>query len=328
MNGDDAGPALSPVQQRVLLELLDPGGIRPSFDPDLHRRLLNRIRAGSAGAVESLMTAGQHLDVNKYVLDQVHACERHYRAERDVGFSGWTPARARGVVAHQAIALGIFSRPPRPPLDLVDDTLARFVADDDPWTPGAWLRDEASAAETAELRAGATAVVSMFEECFPPIAPGWRPRVETALTVRVVTDALTLRAKPDLVLGKAEGNVARSLVIDFKTGRPAAAHLDDARFYALVVALRTGVPPFRSASFYLDGGDWLAVDITEDDLETAARRVVDGVERLTALAVGEREPRVSPGPACNFCVIRSTCDRAFAHLAAGDDGDGGSETPF
>ena len=333
MNGDARpGPQLTPLQQRVRDELLAPGGSRPTFADDLHRRLRDRIQQGVAGVADGLEMAGTHLYVNKYTLDRVHVCERHQRAEAALGFPGWTAARAKGVVAHQAVALGLFSQPPRPPLDLVDDAMAAFEAADDDWSPGRWLK-EAAPAEKAELRAAATGFVSMFDDCFPPLPARWRPRVETTISVPIVRDVITLAARPDLVLGRANGMEARCLVVDFKTGRETASHYDDARYYALLVALRTGVPPYRSASFYLESGEWSAVDITEDDLLVAARRVVDGVVKLGELALGQREPTATPGSACGFCCIRETCDVAFADTrGSGDDEDDvdvfAARTPF
>lgn len=321
-------PPLTPLQQRVRDDLLQPGGPRPTFPPELGRRLLDGIRAGTEGATDLLAATGEHLYVNKHALDRVHACERHHRAESRAGFPGWTPARARGSVAHRAIELAIFSEPSRPPLALVDDVIAAYEAGDDDWTPGRWLRDEASPAERAELRSGATTVATMFEECFPPLPARWQPRVEVPFTVPVQREVLTLAARPDLVLGKPIGTTARVLVIDFKTGKPAPAHLDDARFYALLVALKTGVPPYRSVAFYLDSGTWTAVDITEDDLDVAARRVIDGVTKLAAITAGGREPLATPGPTCSYCCIRDDCDVAFGHRSHAGDDDQGGETPF
>lgn len=330
------GPQLTPRQQRVRDELLAPGGPRPTFPAELHRDLRERIQQGVGEVADGLATAGTHLYVNKHTLDRVHVCERHQRAEADLGFPGWTAARAKGVVAHQAVALGLFSQPPRPPRDLVDDAMAAYEAADDDWSPGRWLK-EASPAEKAELRAAATGFVSMFDDCFPPLPAQWRPRVETTIAVPIVRDVITLAARPDLLLGRANGMEARCLVVDFKTGRESPSHYDDARYYALLVALRTGVPPYRSSSFYLESGEWSYVDITEDDLLVAARRVVDGVVKLGQLVLGEREPTATPGSACGFCCIRDSCDVAFAHrredaIDAADDGDDAhvlaARTPF
>ena len=35
------------------------------------------------------------------------------------------------------------------------------------------------------------------------------------------------------------------------------------RFYALVMTLRFGVPPYRAASLFLESGTWQSEDVTE-----------------------------------------------------------------
>lgn len=328
---------LTPQQQRVLDDLFLVGRPRPSFSADLHRELLREIKEGVAEVAELLQTAGKSVFVNKNALDRIHACERHYVAEKASPFR-WTPSRARGVVAHRAVEMGMFAEPPHPPRDLVDAAVAHYEAEGDDYSPGPWLREQATAEERAELRMEATTMATTLAESFPPLKARWKPRVESPLTVRVITDVITLSARPDLMLGVPEGTTAKTLVVDFKTGRSAAAHLDDARFYALLVTLRTGVPPFRSASFYLDSGDWTAVDVTEDDLASAARRTVAGTIALGDLAAGGRAPTATAGPMCRFCVIRDSCDvgleaarqREAQASDDGIDGDGafGSGPPF
>jgi CRISPR/Cas system-associated exonuclease Cas4 (RecB family) len=118
---------------------------------------------------------------------------------------------------------------------------------------------------------------------------------------------IVLRGKVDLAHGRPVGNEARVLIVDVKTGRPYPTHLDDLRYYALLETLRSKVPPFRVASYYLEAARWQAEDITEELLEVAVRRVVAGVEKLVELRLGERAPTTSPGPACGYCRLRTEC---------------------
>ncbi len=130
---------------------------------------------------------------------------------------------------------------------------------------------------------------------------------------------ITLGAKPDLALGRAVGHQARVLIVDLKTGQRYHRDADDLRFYALVETLRMGVPPFRIATFYLDTARWEHEDATEDVLEIATRRLIDGVIKLAELELGEREATYSPGPACGYCVLRHECPGAeeWASTTAG-----------
>ena len=38
------------------------------------------------------------------------------------------------------------------------------------------------------------------------------------------------------------------------------------RFYALLMTLRFGVPPYRVASLFLDSGEWQAEEVAEETL--------------------------------------------------------------
>ena len=302
-------PALTPAQEAVRRDLLDLGGARPTFRDGLARELHNRIADATAAVAERLELTGRTLWISKRTLAGVHGCERRFEAEEAAGFGGWSPALARGTVAHRAIQLGPFLPAPKPPLDLVRMAIDRIVEDGDDRSPAQWLKN-ASPAEMADVRAAATEVVTKFEDTFPPLVAVWRPRVETPIRHEFHKGVVTLGAKPDLALGKADGHTARVLIVDLKTGQRYGRDADDLRFYALVEALRLGVPPFRVATFYLDTARWEAEDVTEDVLEIAVRRTVDGIVKLAELQMGERVAGYAPGPACNFCVAKHGCEGA------------------
>src|SRR5205085_4754090 len=127
--------------------------------------------------------------------------------------------------------------------------------------------------------------------------------------VELCDGRILLRGTVDIALGQAAGTEARVLVVDLKTGAPWPNHLDDLRFYALVHTIRTGVPPFRVASYYLDSCRFRAEDVSAELLlTTAVGRVVDGVRRMFELHLKQREPTLTPGPACGWCPRRETCD--------------------
>lgn len=124
-----------------------------------------------------------------------------------------------------------------------------------------------------------------------------------------------LWGKVDLALGRAAGDEARVLLVDLKTGRSHASHLDDLRFYALVQTLRVGVPPFRVASYYLDTATFHAEDVTADVLEIGVRRVVEGVRKMARLRGPAAVATLSPGPACGYCAAGADCVAAAAYRA-------------
>ena len=295
------GDGLTPTQQRVLAELFELGGDRPAFDPGLGQALLALLEAGVAPYVADVQPEGP-LWVSKRVLGQVHSCEGWLAAEREAPFE-WTAPAARGTVAHKAVELSVTLRDRPPPLDLVDIAIERLIASDT--SIGPWLLD-ADPAVLAQVRGDAADWVVKFDDTFPPLRRAWRPRLESPLTVQLCGGRVVLRGRVDLALGRADGTTARVLVVDFKTGRPSAGFADDLRFYALLEAIRVGVPPFRLATFSLDSGTWAAEDVDDAVLASAARRTVDAIAKLVSLDEG-REPELRAGPPCHWCPASATC---------------------
>jgi hypothetical protein len=301
---------LTPAQVEVIDRLLAFGQPRPTYAEDLAVRLLDLLEEGLAPMFDTLGPVELH--VNKGALAQVHACEAHHLAETEVPFE-WTVASSRGTVAHRALELSVFrpsqGRDAPSPLELVDEALNRLLQTGEERTPADFLR-HADPAELAEVRGGACDVVTKFQECFPPLAAKWRPRLESSCRVELGASQVVLRAKVDLALGRPIGHEGRVLIVDVKTGRPYPTHLDDLRFYALLETLRSGVPPFRVASYYLESARWQAEDVTEEVLVVAAHRVIDGVTKLADLRLGRRAPATTPGPACTYCRRRDECPGA------------------
>ena len=295
------GATPTPTQLRVMSELFGQQSARPDFDPDLGPRLRAWLESELAPLVADRQP-DEALFLSKRTLAHVHSCEGLLEAERDAGFA-WTAASARGTVAHKAVELSVTLRHCPPPLDLVDLAIDRLIDGDK--GIGTWLLD-APPAELADLRGAATDWIVKFQDTFPALQRSWRPRLESPLTVDLCAGRVLLRGKVDLALGRADGTRARVLIVDFKSGRPRPVHTEDLRFYALLEAIRVGVPPFRLATFSLDSGTWTAEDVTEEVLVAAARRTVAAAARLIELEEG-RPATLRPGPSCRWCPAAATC---------------------
>jgi hypothetical protein len=96
------------------------------------------------------------------------------------------------------------------------------------------------------------------------------------------------------------------MAIDLKTGSAHGEYVEDNRFYGLLLTLRFGVPPYRVASFFLEGGTWQHEDVNDDVLFRAADRVVQTARSAAALQAG-REPELTPGVWCSWCPRAATC---------------------
>ncbi|MEX2422102.1 MAG: hypothetical protein WD670_09830, partial [Actinomycetota bacterium] len=93
-------------------------------------------------------------------------------------------------------------------------------------------------------------------------------------------------------------------------------HAEDMRFYALLLALRFGVPPYRVATLYLDSGEWQAEDVDASVLERAADRVVEAIRAAAATDAG-RPPALRPGLYCTWCPRAMTCPSSAARQPPG-----------
>jgi hypothetical protein len=170
-------------------------------------------------------------------------------------------------------------------------------------------RDEAlmDAAKTLEL----------FRSTMPPLRRMRRelaPSTEWHVRAELLGGSLILSGQLDLVLGAAapaEPTRATRLAIDLKTGRAWPEHAEDMRFYALLLALRFGVPPYRVATLYLDSGEWQAEDVDARVLEHASDRVVEAIRAVSASEAGRPLP-LRPGPYCTWCPRAATCPRSVA----------------
>lgn len=307
-------PELTPAQQRTLAVLGAAGAERPTFPEGIGARLRAQLDAGLAEVVADL-APNEVLAISKHKLAQVHACEVRLLAEEaDDTFEVTVPI-ARGTVAHKAVELGIHWRGEPHPMELVDEAVASLATTDH------WLTDflqTCTEAERAELRSTATDRVAKFFECFPRLEPRWRPVTESSQVVELAEGRVRLRGKVDLTLGTARGMQAGKVVIDLKTGVPTPLHRDDLRFYALLDAVRLGVPPRLVASFYLDLAEARTEEVTEGVLEATVARTVDGIVRLAALRAGTTAPVYRPSGACRWCPIVDDCETGRRWLS--DDG--------
>ena len=301
-------PVLTPAQERTLA-LLRRSGDPLVFDAGLVADVRDEANEALAHFTDRLGNAT--LFVTKHTLSSVHGCEVHHLAPDDFE---WTPARARGQVAHKAIQLLVNWRGEPTPRDLVDDALVRLGDEERDF--GRWVA-ALSPGDEADLRGAAVERVNKFMETFPPLDRRSNPATEAAAQWPLDAPIL-LRARVDLVMGRPQGRESRKLIIDLKTGRVSARHREDLRFYALVETLVRDVPPRLLATFYLDSAEPVVEHVNEGVLRAALRRTLDGINALVELQVEGRTPVKRTGPTCRWCPLSADCAEGQAYLR-GDD---------
>jgi PD-(D/E)XK nuclease superfamily len=296
--------------QRRTLELLIGAGERPTFPPDLHVRLRDRIEAAVRG-----LEPPEPLFLTKARLTDAGRCQGRFDAalRREGPPFQHAPATAGGLLVHKAIELEVGAREEPDAHALVGVAADRLASSDEAF---ARYWSAMGTLERDELLMRAMAAVVLFRETFPPLRPlrsELAPMVEWRMRAELSGGALILDGRVDLSLGRQHGPAAGRLLIDLKGEGAWPEHAEDLRFYALVHTLRFGVPPYRVATVFLVSGEWQLEDVDERVLAHAADRVVAAARSAAALAAG-REPDLVPGRYCAWCPRRAACPAAAADL--------------
>ncbi|HYJ61170.1 MAG TPA: PD-(D/E)XK nuclease family protein [Actinomycetota bacterium] len=296
---------LTDPQRRTLDQLIGTGE-RPVFAADLVQRLRDRIEDATRE-----LAGAETLWIGKEKLNDLARCEGAFAAK----VAGEAPpfehsgSSAAGVLLHKAIEVEVGSRDLVDPHELASAAADRLVDREERFAEFWRAR---SALEQDDLLMQAVRGLVMYQGSFPPLRDLRRelsPATEAGMRAELLGGALVLSGKVDLLLGAPDRVVpmrGTRLVIDLKTGGAYPNYVEDNRFYALLLALRFGVPPYRVASFFLEGGTWQAEDVDEDILFHAADRVIAAARAATSLQAG-REPVLTPGPWCGWCPRAATC---------------------
>jgi hypothetical protein len=305
---------LAPSQRRTLEGLIGMGE-RPVFPAVVVQRVRDRIEE-TARAFE----LPEPMWLGKSALNDLGRCPGLFDAVRSGEREpfAFSTKSAAGRLAHKAVELEVAGRDERDPHDLVEQAAERLQ--DDAAFRAYWV--ELDGLHRDETLMDAAKTLELFRSTMPPLRLMRRelaPSTEWHVRAELLGGALVLSGRLDLVLGASvatEPGRATRLAIDLKTGRAWPEHAEDMRFYALLLALRFGVPPYRVATLYLDSGEWQAEDVDAPVLERAADRVVEAIRAAAATDAG-RPPALRPGPYCTWCPRAMTCPSSAARQPPG-----------
>ncbi len=322
-DGQGAGTAtsiLTPAQQRVADDLLALGQERPVADISWGPELADWIDDALVGHAPRV--GPKQLWVSKGSISGILGCETNYLVTKD-DFA-WSNDIAKGVIVHHSIALAAAGSEV-PPRDLA------YAAIDQAQTTGGrslgtWL-EGLSGQQRVALVAEAVVGIDGFLSAFPTLKASWHPVPEFPVAATIADGNVRVTGRVDLALGSNRPGRDRFLrrrrmFIEIKTGRPRPEHRAEHLLYALLETLRSGVAPFRSATYYTGEGTWVADDITKDLLVVAGMRLIDATQRLIEIGDG-REPTRQAGWMCGFCPLAERCperieaDEAVEHPTRG-----------
>lgn len=308
----------TPAQERLRDELLGWHAPRPPADHELRNELRARIEDGIAPVLD-LVPDGELLFVSKSRLDAL-ACDGRFLDALVDDFS-WNVNVARGKLAHRAIEFDWRTGRGYSAPAIVEHAWQAFIREGNGL--GEYL-SELQGVEAAQLHTDAEYLVNEFRDTWPSIPEAATIRLETSMQVTFGQPrSVKVSGTPDLLLGGVHRDELRMLLVDFKTGmRKEDLERQEMRFYALLSTLKSGVPPFRWAIYYVTEGAWIVEDYDPNLLRTAADRLVDGVLRIGRLSYRtppEDQLRLRAGAYCNWCGRRETCGeyaQSRARLAA------------
>ncbi|MFA5566675.1 MAG: PD-(D/E)XK nuclease family protein [Acidimicrobiia bacterium] len=294
-------PRLTPTQIRVFDELLGIGASRPTAPKTLVSDLYAFIKAGTEDALKNWTE--QRLWFGKSQLVAALGCETLlvYQQNSQEPYKIGTAA-AIGIVSHKAIQLA-HTHPGKTMAHYVRAAVDSSIKDTGFET--FWVN--ADDGTQSDLISEATSRVCSYTDSFPPLDDGWTPRFEERSHIKI--GKLTLSTRPDLVLGRPRPDGRQTMFItDFKSGALRDNHLIEAGFYALVAALRNGVPPYRSTVYSLASGEWTPPDVTPETLTETANLVVEAVTNWVELLTGTRTPTTQLGESCSWCPLQTNCE--------------------
>jgi hypothetical protein len=154
------------------------------------------------------------------------------------------------------------------------------------------------------LMAEAALRVARVTGAWPPVEPGWWPRVEEPARVRLAEGAVTVTGRLDVLLGGPPTG-RPGVVVEVKGGRWYDGMRADAHLYALLVGLRDGVAPAAVVTVVADGTTQVE-PIGAGLVRHAGERLEQALRTAAGLAAGE-VPEARPGSHCTHCPVRADC---------------------
>ncbi len=296
---------LTPAQLRVAGELLLLDEERPLADLSWAPELADWI--DDALEHHRPYIRAERLWIGKSTISSVLGCEAHHDVGR--GDFAWSSRTARGDIVHRAVAMAAAGSEAEP-RDLAWASIDQAQLDGG-GSLATWLRGLPEPQRVA-LVAEALPGIDSFITNWPPLKATWRPVPEYPVGAEIADGKVKVTGRVDLALGSnrvgLEGGLRRRrMLIELKSGRPNSDHRSEHLLYSLLETLKTGVAPFRAATYYLDDGTWVADTISKELLVVSGRRLIEATQRIIELADG-RLPTRQAGWRCGFCPLASDCE--------------------
>jgi len=262
-------PTLSPADGLEEL-LLAPSRVPEQLDLNLRRVLANRLAAKAPARHRG------SLRLDSYTILNAHS---------EQGVFTWSPRRARRLLGAAAASAVLEGRSPHPLAAVhseVDDVIARATQEHTrPGSLGTWLGEAPRGVQAAAIAEASAWATELLISLSPHLLHA-APLVGRADPVWAVPGApwISLRARRDLEVN-LESNPKTRALLCVRNGRPNSQAPEDLSLVGLIDALtHPGVPlPTRVVGLWPAAGRAFSLEIDPDVMRSAARRVVEAIER-------------------------------------------------
>jgi len=114
---------------------------------------------------------------------------------------------------------------------------------------------------------------------WPTLSAAWMPRTAVSMATTFDGGRVTLRGMADLAIGLPNRGVPSICLVSIRSTPLRSAHRDEHRFLGLIETLRSGVPPFRLATYSTLTGEVMAEAVTEELLKSSVLDTIATIAR-------------------------------------------------
>ncbi len=137
-----------------------------------------------------------------------------------------------------------------------------------------------SPGDLADLQRDVHLHAKNFGDRWPLLQAAWLPRTGIGMSVPLAGGRVVLRGWADVMIGAPRHDVASVCLVSIRSTPLHPLQREELHFTALVETLRSGIPPFRLASYSTLTGEIAAEPVTDELLKGAVHKTIAALKHL------------------------------------------------
>jgi hypothetical protein len=285
----------------------------PSVGPDYLSDLRARLEAAAAPAATAVPDDADPVRLNKRRLSALLDCERHLLATLDLHTQPNEPIIVGALID---VLADLHTTTGATPDDAFEAAYDLLVAAGDPASEAnvAWL-DSLPPADRTRIAAQVAEHRDLLLAGWPVFEPSWGARTQERASLVLAGGRVVIEGRFDVTLGGHPTQLP-TVVIEVKAGMFGEDDHADMLLFALLVALRDGIPPALVVTCR-PGTPPIVEHVRAGHLEAAARRLEGSLGAVARLANGG-EAKTNPTWRCGTCP--AACPHAGTRPVRSADG--------